>query len=101
MPGPEKINNFRVGDSREGLLRNTSFLLRNNASSTGDRSTLGMKRFPYRIDFTVDGRYQEWIRYATDRVQAAVEFAAVAAREWPTRHIRLLSIFSVQGRTLG
>jgi len=33
VPGPEKINNFRVGDSRETLLRNTagySFLLRNN-----------------------------------------------------------------------
>lgn len=33
VPGPEKINNFRLGDSREDLLRNTggySFLSRNN-----------------------------------------------------------------------
>jgi hypothetical protein len=33
VPGPEKINNFRIGDSSEALLRNTagySFLSRNN-----------------------------------------------------------------------
>jgi len=35
VPGPERINNFRTGDSRESLLRNTagySFLRRNNSS---------------------------------------------------------------------
>ena len=34
VPGPEKINNFRLGDSRESLLRNTggySFLQRSNS----------------------------------------------------------------------
>ncbi|MBI3207763.1 MAG: carboxypeptidase regulatory-like domain-containing protein, partial [Candidatus Solibacter usitatus] len=33
IPGPEKINNFLIGDSRENLLRNTagySYLIRNN-----------------------------------------------------------------------
>ncbi len=36
VPGPEKINNFRVGDSQPGLLLNTagySFLVRNNSDA--------------------------------------------------------------------
>ena len=51
MPGPEKINNFRAGDSSESLLRNTagySFLIRNNR--TQDHATA-------RVDYNLSTKH--------------------------------------------
>jgi hypothetical protein len=76
VPGPEKINNFRVGDSSEALLRNTagySFLLRNNR--TRDNYTL-------KLDFIPSTRHAiaatwAWNRDIVDRPDLANDYSTV------------------------
>ncbi len=76
VPGPEKINNYRVGDSSESLLRNTagySYVLRNNrirdnVTAKGDyiRST----------KHTFSGTFT-WNRDYLDRTDLTFNFDAV------------------------
>ena len=76
VPGPEKINNYRVGDSSEALLRNTagySFLLRNNR--TRDNYTL-------KLDFIPSTRHAiaatwAWNRDIVDRPDLANDYSTV------------------------
>jgi hypothetical protein len=76
VPGPEKINNFRVGDSSEALLRNTagySFLLRNNR--TRDNYTLKLD-YIYSTKHTLAGAWA-WNRDVLDRPDLANDYAVV------------------------
>ncbi len=76
VPGPEKINNFRVGDSTEGLLRNTagySFLLRNNR--TRDNVT-GKLDFIHSTRHTFSGTFA-WNRDIVDRPDLANDYSTV------------------------
>ncbi|MEK7406389.1 MAG: TonB-dependent receptor [Acidobacteriota bacterium] len=74
VPGPEKINNFRLGDSSESLLRNTggySFLLRNNRIR--DNYTL-------KIDYLLSTRNAfagtfTWNRDVVDRTDLANDYS--------------------------
>lgn len=76
VPGPEKINNYRVGDSSETLLRNTagySFLLRNNR--TRDNYTL-------KLDYIPSTRHAiastwAWNRDIVDRPDLANDYSTV------------------------
>jgi outer membrane receptor protein involved in Fe transport len=76
VPGPDKINNFRLGDSTEGLLRNTagySFLLRNNR--TRDNVT-GKLDFIHSTRHTFSGTFA-WNRDIVDRPDLANDFSTV------------------------
>ncbi len=76
VPGPENINNFRVGDSSEALLRNTagySFLLRNNR--TRDNLTL-------KLDYLLSTKHSlagtfTWNRDIVDRTDLANDYSTV------------------------
>ena len=74
VPGPEKINNFRVGDSSEALLRNTagySFLLRNNR--TRDNYTLKLDFIPS-TRHAISGTWA-WNRDIVDRPDLANDYS--------------------------
>ncbi|MCS6951914.1 MAG: TonB-dependent receptor [Bryobacterales bacterium] len=76
VPGPEKINNFRVGDSTESLLRNTagySFLLRNNR--TRDNVT-GKLDYIHSTRHTFSGTFA-WNRDIVDRPDLANDYSLV------------------------
>ncbi len=76
VPGPEKINNYRVGDSNESLLRNTagySFLTRDNR--TRDNVTL-------KADYVLSTRHvfsgsRVWNRDVDDRTDTTNDFSTV------------------------
>jgi hypothetical protein len=76
VPGPEKINNFRVGDSQQGQLLNTagySFLARANR----DRDNV-TSRLDYSLStrHTLEGNFV-WNRDAVDRPDAGIAFNPV------------------------
>lgn len=76
VPGPEKINNFRVGDSTEGLLRNTagySFLLRNNRIRD---NVTGKLDYIHSTRHTFSGTFA-WNRDIVDRPDLANDYSTV------------------------
>ncbi|MGH8249001.1 MAG: hypothetical protein ACREUU_21550, partial [Gammaproteobacteria bacterium] len=89
VPGPEKINNFRTGDSSEALLRNTagySFLLRNNR--TRDNITAKID-YNHSSRHTFSGSYL-WNRDILDRPDLANDFSTVP-KVFNDNHTKLLS----------
>ncbi|MBL8240717.1 MAG: TonB-dependent receptor [Bryobacterales bacterium] len=76
VPGPDKINNFRVGDSSDSLLRNTagySFLARNNRTRD---NLLGKIDYILSTANTFTGSFT-WNRDILDRPADTNNFAAV------------------------
>jgi len=76
VPGPERINNFRAGDSREGLLRNTggySFLLRDNRIRDNMSAKLDYVPSPAHV---FSGSYV-WNRDLLDRPDLANDYSRV------------------------
>lgn len=76
MPAASKINNFRVGDSTEGLLRNTagySFLVRNNR--TRDNIT-GKLDYYVNSKSSLSGTYS-WNRDIVDRPDQSNDYSYV------------------------
>jgi outer membrane receptor protein involved in Fe transport len=76
IPGPDKINNFRVGDSKRGQLLNTagySYLVRNNR----DRDHVTGK-----LDYNLSTKHAlaatfAWNRDFVDRPDVAVDYSSV------------------------
>jgi hypothetical protein len=76
VPGPEKINSFRVGDSQEGDLRNTagySFLVRSNR----ERDNVAG-----RLDYNLSSRHAfrgtfAWNRDLVDRPDLGVGYSSI------------------------
>jgi hypothetical protein len=76
VPGADKINNYRVGDSQEGFLRNTagySFILRNNRTRdnvTGKFDYLANEKHSFAVTHT-------WNRDILDRPDLANDFSVI------------------------
>jgi hypothetical protein len=78
VPGPDKINNFRTGDSRPGLLLNTAGYGFNQQSNRDRNNITG------RIDYTLSPKHNFSATYAynndhLDRGDAATNFDQVPA----------------------
>jgi hypothetical protein len=76
VPGPDKINNFRVGDSRETLLRNTggySFLIRDNNDRDNVTGRLDYLLSPRN---TIYGTFA-WNREFVDRPDASNDYSTI------------------------
>ena len=90
IPGPEKINNFRTGDSSNSLLRNTagySFLIRDNR--TRDNVSA-------RLDYVLSTKHNftgsyVWNRDIVDRPDTSNDYSAIP-KVINYDHTRLLSI---------
>ncbi|HLH41823.1 MAG TPA: TonB-dependent receptor [Bryobacteraceae bacterium] len=77
VPGPEKINNFRVGDSQPGKLRNTagySYLVRNNEDRDNATGRLDYFVSPKN---SVSGTFA-WNRDTVDRPDVGIGYEPVS-----------------------
>jgi hypothetical protein len=89
IPGPEKINNYDVGDSRANLLRNTGGYRFNQQSNRIRDNVLAKVDYNLSTKHVFSGTYL-WNRDNSDRPDASNDFAVVPKTSNPN-NINLIS----------